>query len=197
MLDRRLDIPLKADVLGVFHRPTTTIDRKSSLSLQTFYLGFGRRETDRVAWTLYLGGGAGSDKDHQRFLNANLDIAFRYLTLYTGVSAEFYPWGMPRYGKDLTWKQRFSRSRPYLLIGVEVGYVSAKGRGHYSLAPLRLYDDAETIRDWIFSTKFGLGWRIPINDRWSVSLAGDYSYHCYRPDEYNSWNLVSGLRYHF
>lgn len=196
-LDRRLDIPLKADVLGLFHHPTTTIDRKTDLAVSSFYLGIGRQEKDRLTWTLYAGGGAASDNDHQRFVIANLDVAFHYLTLYTGLAAEFYLWGTPLFGSNLTWKQRLECSRPYFLTGFEAGFVHGKGTGHYSLAPLRLYEDSKTVRDWIFSYKLGLGWRIPLGERWSASLAGDYSFHFYRPEEYNSWNLISGLRYRF
>ncbi len=196
-LDRRLDLPLKLDFLGAFSHPRTPIDRRTDLRDQSLYIGLGRREWDWLSWTVYVGGGTASDKEHQRFLNANLDVAFRYTKAYLGLAVELYPWGVPIGEADLSWKERLERSRPYGLTGLEIGYVSSKGRGHFSLAPLRLYEDEARTRDWIFSYKLGLGWHIPINDRWSLNLAGDYSFHLYRPEEYNSWNVNTGLRYRF
>ncbi|MHC4697618.1 MAG: hypothetical protein ACYTFA_12840 [Planctomycetota bacterium] len=195
LLDRRLDLPLKLDVLGLFDNPHTVMDSKSEFSLNTLYAGIGREETDWLAWTFYVGGTYGKDHTHQRTLNANLTTEFDYLTLYTGVTFEIYPWGTPDYMHNADWKQRLRSSRPYLLTGGEIGFVSAGGRGDYSLAPLKIYGDSEDIRDWLFSVLLGVGWGIPLSDDWSVNLTFDYAYHLYRPEEYNTWNLITTLRY--
>ncbi len=195
LLDRRLEIPLRFDVLDVFHHPDTPLDRKSNLSLTSFYLGIGRQESNWFVWSLYAGGGGGADHTHQRFINANLEVSFRYTLAYTGMVAEVYPWGVPHPTHEMDWSQRVSAMRPYLLSGLETGYVSAEGRGQYSLAPFRIYEDHAKIRDWITSFNLGLGWAVPLDDRWSVNVSGDYRFHFYRPDEYESWVLSLGLRY--
>ena len=195
LLDRRLEIPLRFDVLDVFHHPDTPLDRKSDLTLTSFYLGMGRQESDWLVWSLYAGGGGGGNHTHQRFINANLEVSFRYVLAYTGIIAEWYPWRVPHPSQEMDWSQRISASRPFVLAGVETGYVSGEGRGHYSLAPFRIYEDHAKIRDWITSFNLGLGWAVPLDDRWSVNVSGDYRFHFYRPDEYDSWVLSLGLRY--
>jgi hypothetical protein len=60
-----------------------------------------------------------------------------------------------------------------------------------------VYADHEIVRDWITSYILGLGWAVPLNSRWSVNLTGDYRFHFYRPDEYDSWVVSAGLRYNF
>lgn len=197
LLDRRLEIPLKYDVLNVFHHPDTPLDRKSNLTLTSFYLGAGRQESDWFVWNLYLGGGGAGDHTHQRFLNANLEVDFHYALIYTNLTAEIYPWHVPHPTDGMDWSQRLSASRPYVVTGVETGYVSADGRGHYSLAPLRVYADKAIVRDWITSYILGLGWAVPLDAHWSVNLTGDYRFHFYRPDEYDSWVFSAGLRYNF
>ena len=196
-LDRRLDLPMKLDVFNVFGNPTTPLDRKSTFGLNTLYFGVGRREKDWVKWTCFVGGGGGADKTHKRFANANVDVAFKYAYYYTGLTLELYPWGTPKHAHDLDWRARLRASRPYLLTGAELGYVSAEGRGRFALAPITLYEDKQVVRDWLFSGLLGIGWGIPVNHRWSINLSGHYSAHLYRPQEYNTWNIVSVLRYEF
>lgn len=196
-LDRRLDTPQKLDVLGVFHSPNTPLDRKTDLGLNTIYLGVGRAERDWLVWTAYVGGGFGRDDEHQRFLNLNLSTKFHYQTYYTGLSVELYPWGRPRYRDDFNWANRLRASRPFLITGFEAGYVNVTAKGHFAIAPFRVYGDHENIRDWLFSWLIGTGVGVPINERWSLNLATYYSYHLYRPEEYNTWNVVTTLRYSF
>ncbi len=196
-LDRRLDTPLKLDVLGVFHSPKTPLDRKTDLGLNTFYVGVGRAERDWLVWTAYLGAGLGSDDEHQRFLNFNLSTKFHYQTYYAGLSAELYPWGRPRYRDNSNWINRLRATRPFFVTGFETGYVNATAKGRFAIAPLRLYEDHENIRDWLFSGFIGTGLGVPIDERWSLNLATYYSYHLYRPEEYNTWNFVTTLRYSF
>jgi len=195
LLDRRLEIPLRYDVLDVFDHPGTPLDRKSDLALTSFYVGAGRQESDWLVWNLYAGGGGARDHTHQRFINANLEVSFRYALAYTGVTAEIYPWRVPHPTPEMDWSQRISASRPYVVTGMETGYVSGEGRGHYSLAPFRIYQDQVKIRDWITSYNLGLGWALPLDDRWSVNVTGDFRFHFYRPDEYDSWVVSVGLRY--
>lgn len=196
MIDRRLDRPLRYDVLNFFDKPETPLDRKSDFLLTTIYLGFGRQESDWLIWTLYVGGGMGRDDDHQRKGNVNLEVSFKYAYLYTGLTAEIYPWKVPCQHDFDTFDEAIRASRPFILTGLETGYVSAEGRGHWKIAPLpRLYQDKVQVRDWITSVNFGLGWHIPVNRRWSVVLSGDYRFHFYRPDEYNGWTLTTALRY--
>ncbi|MBI4716936.1 MAG: hypothetical protein HY763_03965 [Planctomycetes bacterium] len=195
LLDRRLKLPMKLDFLHVFDEPYTPLDRKSDLGLNTLYLGLGRQESSWWCWTWYVGGGAGTDSDHQQVLNLSLKLDFRYALYYTGAVFEVYPWGTPEYLNNLTWEQRLRASRPYLLTGGEMGYLSARGRGKYAWVPVTVYRDEHTVRDWLFSFLLGVGWGVPLNERWSVNLSLHYSFHFYRPDEYDSWNLVSVLRY--
>lgn len=194
-LDRRLDLPLKLDVFGVFRHPTTPIDRKTDLALCTQYLGIGREVDDWLSWTWFFGAGVGADQDHQRFLNLNLDVDFKYGYYYSGVVFEMYPWGLPRRGAELSLEERLYASRPYMLAGAEVGYVSAEGRGHFSVAPFVIYEDKVTVRDWVFSFLVGAGWGVPLSERWSWNLSMHYSFHLYRPEEYNTLNFVSTFRY--
>jgi len=77
-LDRKLDIPLKFDFLNVFERPRTPIDRKSSFSLNAIYFGLGKRVSDKLILNWYFGFGPGVDRDHQRFLTADLRVNFKY-----------------------------------------------------------------------------------------------------------------------
>lgn len=193
-LDRRLDIPLRADIFGVYHRPTTTIDRKTNLGLNTIALGFGRTERDWFAWTVYGGFGVGVDRSHQRFLNQQLDINFAYGIYYAGILAEFYPWKIPEPAPRMSWRERFRRSRPYFVSGFELGYVSAEADGDFTVGPVTVYKDGVTIRDWIFSWPIGVGWAVPLNRRWSLQLVGDYRFHAYRPEEYNGWNVTVAFR---
>lgn len=196
-LDRRLGLPMKLDALGVFHSPQTPLDRKSSFGLNTIYLGLGYQQNDWLIWTLFAGGGAGRDSDHQRFVNLNLDVDFEYAYYYTGLQCELYPWGMPDYLNNLDLGQRLRASRPYIITGFETGYVDARGRGDFSIAPFKIYEDEVNIRDWLFSYLLGVGWAVPLSDNWSINLSSHYSYHFYRPGEYNTWNIVSALRYRF
>ena len=196
-LDRRLDLPMKLDIFGIFDSPETPMDRKSELGLNTIYLGAGFQQSDWMIWNFYLGGGAGKDSDHQRVANLNLSVDFHYAHIYTGVQCEMYPWGLPDYLNNLDWYQRLQASRPYIMTGFESGFVDAGGRGDFSVAPFKIYEDEVTVRDWLFSYLLGAGWAIPINDRMSVNLSTHYSFHFYRPEEYNTWNFVSTLRFRF
>lgn len=194
-LDRRLDLPMKLDVLGVFDSPETPLDRKSSFGLNTIYLGLGYQQADWLIWTLFAGGGAGRESDHQRFLNLNLDVDFDYAYYYVGVQCELYPWGTPDYLNHLDLPQALQASRPYVITGFETGYVDARGKGEFSFAPFRIYEDEVNIRDWLFSYLLGVGWALPLSDNWSINVSSHYSFHFYRPNEYNTWNFVSALRY--
>ncbi len=196
-LNRRMDLPLKLDVLDFFDSPHTPMDSKSELTLNTLYAGIGREHNDWLAWTVYFGGGYGKDHTHQRTLNVNLTTEFKYVSLYTGMTFELYPWGTPDYQRNANWEERLLSSRPYLLTGGEIGYVSAEGRGDYSIAPFKIYEDSVEVRDWLFSVLLGVGWGIPISDNWSFNLAFDYAFHLYRPEEYNTWNMITALRYRF
>ncbi len=197
LLDRRLDLPLKLDVFGVFDHPTTPIDRKTNLQLMSFSVGIGREENDYLVWTVYGGGGAAANRNHQRFAILQLDVDFKYALAYVGFTTEVYPWRVPRKATGLTWERRLRASRPYFTAGFETGYVSGEGKGDYSAGPVTLYKDGVTIRDWTFSWPVGVGWTVPLSERWSFHLVGDYRFHLYRPDEYNGWNFTSALRRRF
>lgn len=197
ILDRRLDIPLKSDILNVFERPRTPIDRKSSFKLNAIYFALGKRVSDRVIVNWYLGFAPGVDRDHQRYLTADLRINFKYGSYFTGLQAEYYPWGFPRYHNETEWKKRLDASRFYFYSAIGIGYVSAEGAGRYKLLGIRIYEDRIKVRDWLFAGALGAGWSIPISDRWSIQLSGDYSFHVYKPEEYNGWRITTGLRFRF
>lgn len=196
-LDRRLDIPLQADVLGVFRHPTTPIDRKSNLGLNSGFIGVGRAENEKLTWTWYFAGGAGEDRSDQRWLHLRLKVNFKYGSYLTGVTTEYYPWGRPVYSDLQDWSHRFRKSRPYIYGGVEGGYVSGQGKGEYTAFGRTLYKDGVTVRDWVVGFPIGLGWRIPLAEQWSLAFAGGYTFHLYRPEEYNGWSFATGLRYRF
>src|SRR3990172_3683091 len=88
-LDRRMDLPLKLDVLGVFDRPYTPIDRRSDQGFTSLYAGVGRQENPRFLWTYYVGGSTGKDINHGRFLIETLEVDFKYNFYYTGISVEY------------------------------------------------------------------------------------------------------------
>jgi len=180
-INKRLELPQKFDIFGLFNNPYTPLDRKTDGGLATAYIGIGRRETDWLTWNFYLGGGIGGDHNHQRWLNANYNVNFDYAGYYTGVTADIYPWGLPEYRDFSDWKQRLRASRPYLLTGFELGYIRAKGWGNYKLAPLTLYADEVKIRDWLASYLLGIGWELPLNQRWSFMWSGHYSFHFLPP----------------
>lgn len=194
-LDRRLDIPLKLDVLGVYGNPTTPLDRKSELGLNTMSFGFGRSESERFGWNIYGGFGVGEDRNRRSFLLSTLDVNFKYAAYYAGFAAEYYPWTRPDGNPKMTWTERFQRAKPYFIGGFEVGFVSAEADGDFTVASVTIYKDGETIRDWIFSIPVGVGWAMPLSDRWSFQAVLDYRFHFYRPEEYNGWNLTTGLRW--
>lgn len=196
-LDRQLDWPLKIDVLNWFSHPRTPVDRKSSFNLNTFYFALGKRVSDRVIVNGFLGFAPGVDRDHQQFLMADLRVNFEYSSYLIGVKTEYYPWGFPRYHNDTDWKKRIDASRVYFYCAILTGYLSAEGAGRYKLFGVRVYHDSIKIRDWISAGIVGMGWSIPISDRWSIQLAGDYSFHAYRPEEYNGWRISTGLRFRF
>jgi len=196
-LDRQLDWPLRVDVLNVFTRPRTPIDRKSTFSLNTIYFALGKRVSDRVIINGYLGFAPGVDRDHQQFLIADLRINFKYSSYLIGLQAEYYPWGFPRYHNDTDWEKRIDASRLYFYSAILTGYLSAEGTGRYKLFNVNVYQDSIKVRDWIFAGIVGMGWSIPISDRWSIQLTGDYSFHAYRPEEYNGWRITTGLRFRF
>ncbi len=196
-LEARLDLPLKLDIFGVFERPYTPLDRKSKMLLTTQYIGLGRRETEWLTWNFYFGSGVGADRDHQRWGNANLEVNFKYAFFYSGLTADLYPWGVPKYRHYANYRERLKASRPYLVTGFEQGYLRARGAGHFALAPVPLYRDSQRIEDWLFSWLIGAGWEFPLNDRWAFNLSGHYTFHFYRPDEYNGANVVFAFRYRF
>jgi hypothetical protein len=196
-LDRRLDLPLQFDFLHLFDEPYTPLDRRSDLGLTTWYLGVGRQEGPRWIWTWYAGGGAGQDLNHQKVLNASFEVDFRYAYYYTGLLAEFYPWKVPSAGARTAWHERLAFSRPFLLTGLETGYVSAEGEGDYKLGGMLMYHDEQKIRDWLLSVSIGAGWSFPLSEHWSINLMGNYAFHFYRPAEYNGWNWTTVIRYTF
>ncbi|MCK4658903.1 MAG: hypothetical protein KAV82_05215 [Phycisphaerae bacterium] len=196
-LERRVRDPMKVDVLGVFVSPVTPLDRKSEFALTTAYIGIGRRETEWLTWNFYFGTGVGGDRDHQRWATANLEVNFKYALYYTGMTVDIYPWGLSRRGCYVNFAEHLKAGRPYLVGGIEIGYLRAKGSGHFALAPLTLYADEQKIRDWLFSFLVGFGWEVPINERWAFNLSTHYTFHLYRPEEYNGWNVTYALRYRF
>ena len=196
-LDRRMDLPLKIDVFGVFDRPYTPIDRRSDQGFTTLYGGVGRQENSRFLWTYYFGGGSGNDINHGRFLFQTLEVDFKYNLYYTGILAEYYPWEIPSIHATPSWEERLLASRPFLLAGLESGYASSEGEGDYKITGWTVYHDEAKVRDWLFSCNIGLGWALPLNDRWSINVYGDYRFHFYRPEEYNAWNITTGIRYRF
>ncbi len=196
-LDRRLDLPLMLDVFHVFDEPYTPLDRRTDLGLTTWYVGAGRQESEYVVWTWYIGGGMGQDLNHQRFFNFSLEVDFRYGYYYTGVTAEIYPWRVPQTDAGMDWTGRLRASRPFLLAGFETGYVSAEGEGDYKMGRVLVYHDEQKIRDWLAGIIVGAGWSFPLSERWSVNLMGDYTFHFYRPEEYNGWNWITAIRYTF
>lgn len=196
-LDRRLELPLKADVLGIFKHPRTPMDRKSNLAFGAYTLGVGRNESEKFSWVWYVTGGTGGDVTDQQFLNLRLKIRFRYAAILAGWRGEFYPWGRPVFQPTTNWCARFRSGRPYAFTGVETGYISGRGEGRYTVGSVTLYHDKATVRDWVVGIPFGLGWRLPLSDCWSFAIQGDYTQHLYRPDEYNGWNVTAALRFRF
>jgi opacity protein-like surface antigen len=196
-LDRRLELPMRMDLLGLFDEPYTPLDRKTDLGLSSFYVGVGRQESKYLVWTLYMGGGWGQDLNHQDVLNVSLEVDFRYSYYYTGVTAEIYPWQVPHFEEGMDSWQRLCASRPFLLAGFETGYVRAEGEGEYKVGGFMLYHDEHTIRDWLASVLVGAGWAFPLSDHWSFNITGDYAFHLYRPEEYNGWNWIMAIRYTF
>jgi len=84
------------------------------------------------------------------------------------------------------------------MSGMEIGYVRARGRGYIGIAPFgKLYKDSQWIEDWLFSYLIGLGWELPIDARWSFASSVHYTFHFYRPEEYNGYNITLALRYRF
>ncbi|MHC5110661.1 MAG: hypothetical protein ACYTHJ_12390 [Planctomycetota bacterium] len=195
MLDRRLDWPMKADVLGLWSHPYTPIDRKTDGHLNALSLGFGRYETDWLDWSVYFVGGGISDHDHQRIGNLNLETHFRYGNYLLGLKTEVYPFGRPHGRCGSSFQEMFQQSRPFLFTGVETGYVSGEGRGSFRFAPITLYRDSEKVRDWVVGFPIGIGYRIPLDHNWSFSLTADYSFQAVRAHEYAGWNVNVGLRY--
>ena len=196
-LDLRMDVPLRVDFLGVFDRPYTPIDRRSDQGFTSLYGGVGRQENPRFLWTYYFGGSTGKDINHGRFLIETLEVDFNYNFYYTGISAEYYPWEVPTIQTTPSWEERLLASRPFLLAGLETGYVSSEGEGDLAIAGLTVYHDELKVRDWLFSCAVGLGWALPLNDRWSINLSSNYRFHFYRPEEYNGWAVTTGVRYRF
>ncbi len=196
-LDRRLDLPRKVDLFGVFDNPVTPLDRKTDLALTTAYIGIGRRQTEWLTWNFYFGSGVGGDQDHQRWLTANQVLKFSYAMYYTGITVDIYPWGLSQRGRYVNLKEHLKASRPYLVTGIEIGYLRARGWGHFAIAPVKIYADSQRIEDWLFSYLIGFGWEVPINERWAFNLQVHHTFHFYRPEEYNSWNLTHALRYRF
>jgi hypothetical protein len=196
-LDRRLDVPLRLDWLRVFDEPYTPLDRRADLGLATWYAGLGRQPSDRFIWTWYLGGGMAQDINHQRFLNALLKVDFRYGYYYTGIAGEYYPWPLPDADHRKSLQDLLSNSRPFVLGGLETGYVSGEGEGDYKVSGAVLYHDEQKVRDWLTSINLGLGWAFPISDHLSLNISGDYRFHLYRPDEYNGWTWTTALRFRF
>ena len=131
ILERRLDRLLRFDTLQLFDKPRTPLDRRSEFLLTSLYLGVGRQESDWLIWTFYVGGGMGQDHEHQRVFNNNLEVTFKYAYVYTGLTAELYPWRVPHRADFEHWTQRLAASRPFLTTGMETGYVSAEGRGSW------------------------------------------------------------------
>lgn len=196
-LDRRLDLPRKLDVWGIFDDPYTPMDRKSDFALTTAYIGVGRRETEWLTWNFYFGSGVGGDHNHDRRLNLNQVVNFDYALYYTGLTVDIYPWGLSERGQYINFKEHLRASRPYLLTGMEIGYLRAKGWGHFAIAPFRIYSDEQKVRDWLFSWLLGFGWEFPINERWVYNMQIHYTFHAYRPEEFNGWNLTYAFRYEF
>jgi hypothetical protein len=196
-LDRRLGVPRKLDFLGVFEDPETPMDRKSDFALTTAYIGIGRRETEWLTWNFYFGTGMGGDKDHQRKLNLNQELNFEYGIWYSGLTVDIYPWGLSQRGRFRDYREQLRASRPYVVTGFELGYVRARGWGEFSLAPLKIYSDSQRVEDWLFSYLIGFGWELPLNDRWALNLQTHYTFHFYRPEEYNGWNVTYAFRYQF
>lgn len=196
-LDRRLDVPRKLDMWGIFEDPYTPMDRKTDFALTTAYIGLGRRETEWLTWNFYFGSGVGGDRDHQRWLNLNQEVNFSYALYYTGLTVDIYPWGLSHRGQYINFKEHLRASRPYLLTGMEIGYLRAKGWGHFAIAPVTIYSDEQKVRDWLFSWLVGFGWEFPINERWVYNMQIHYTFHAYRPEDYNGWNLTYALRYEF
>ncbi|MCG3131052.1 MAG: hypothetical protein FLDDKLPJ_01827 [Phycisphaerae bacterium] len=197
-LDLRLDPLLALDAVGLFDEPYTPRNRKTDWGMTTQYLGIGRRETDWLTWNFYLGYGFGGDVNHDRVALINIDVDFQYNFIFTGLTTDLYPWGKPKHANYPNWRQRFQASRPFLLSGVEIGYVRARGRGYVGLAPLvKIYKDTQSIEDWLFSYLIGLGWELPIDDRCSFAASIHYTFHFYRPEEYNGYNITTAFRYRF
>lgn len=197
-LEHRLDPLLALDWAHMFDRPYTPLDRKSDWGMTTQYLGIGRRETDWFTWNFYLGYGFGGDPNHDRVANLNIDVDFQYNFIYTGLTTDLYPWGKPKHANYPNWEERLYASRPYILSGFETGYVRARGRGYIKFAPIgKLYQDSQAIEDWLFSYLIGLGWEVPIDDRWSFTTSAHYTFHFYRPEEYNGYNITIAFRYRF
>lgn len=196
-LDRRLDQPLKIDWANVFDEPYTPIDRRTDLGLATWYVGVGRQPCAHFIWTFYLGGGLDQDINHQRFLNTRLEVDFRYGYYYTGLAGEFYPWALPEPSDDRPLHDILGESRPFLLGGIEAGYVSGEGEGDYRVTGVTLWHDELKVRDWLTSINLGAGWSFPISQHLALTISGDYRFHAYRPDEYNGWNWTTALRIRF
>ncbi len=197
-LDLRLDTLMALDTVHMFDEPVTPRNRKTDWGMTTQYLGLGRRETDWLTWNFYLGYGFGGDLNHDRRVILNIDVDFQYNIVYTGLTTDLYPWGKPKHANYPNWRERLYASRPFLLSGFEIGYVRGRGRGYVGLAPIgKIYKDSQSIEDWLFSYLVGLGWEVPIDDRWSFGTSIHYTFHFYRPEEYNGYNITTAFRYRF
>lgn len=197
VLRERLDAPLKLDFAHVFSQPYTPIDRNTDWGCGSGFLGFGRQQSDWLIWNVHAGGSWGEDRNFSRFLVTSLGVNFKYQSFYVGGDIEIYPWKVPEVRPEMKIGERLRASRPFILTGIEAGYVRADCQGAFRIFRLPVYRDEEHVRDWIGNYFIGLGWSVPLSDSVSWNIAGDYAFNFYRANEFNSWNLITGLRFRF
>jgi len=197
MLDQRLKVPMRMDWAHLFDEPYTPVDRNTDWGFGGLSIGVGRQENDWLLWTVYGGGGSGEDRNFQRILFETLEVNFKYRYVYFGGEAEIYPWKIPTVRPQMSFDEKLRASRPFLLTGLEAGYVSSDGEGAFRAFQIPTYRDSAHIRDWVSNLRLGLGWSFPLSTSFSLQLSGDYAFNFYRPDEYNGWQLIAGLRYRF
>ena len=199
-VDGMLDRPLGL-ILPRWERPTTFKDWCDDFMVWDLWGGYGRDINEKLSWSIYGGGGAGtienSDDYFPLLIPIELDMDFTRRSLMVGSSVSYFPWGRPVKGERGFWNAvRCTRRVTEMNVGfnrqVSIGDMTVKlpfiGRVfHYKME--------DTYNLFWASPRIGI--ETPITKQDSFSILTGYLFFHDHADEYNGILLEFLVRHRF
>jgi len=199
-IDREIDRPFSL-LMPDWKRPTTFKDWSDNCILWDIWGGYGRVLSDKFSWAIYGGGGAGTIPNDRRyyplFIPIKMSIDFTRISLMTGTSISYYPFGRPEF-REGGLAANLAATRP--MTEMNIGYNHQISIADVTLRTPLLGKFAH-IQDKnkydLFWTSPRIGIETPLSETTTFNICTGYLFFHEHADEFDGFLTEFFVRHRF